>query len=81
MRNLVEAGETPEQLFRSATLANAESFGLSSEVGTVQAGKRANLLLLRGDPTRSIDAYEHIEKIILHGKVLEPRDLAADRPK
>jgi imidazolonepropionase-like amidohydrolase len=81
MRDLVEAGETPEQLFRSATLANAEAFGLSSEVGTVQAGKRANLLLLRGDPTRSIDAYEHIEKIILHGKVLEPRDLAADRPK
>lgn len=78
MHRLVEAGMTPAQLFRAATLSNAEALGLSREVGTVQVGKRANLLLLRADPTRTIDAYDHIEKIVLHGRMLDPAELAAN---
>jgi imidazolonepropionase-like amidohydrolase len=78
MHRLVDAGMTPLQVFRAATQTNAEALGLSHELGTVQVGKRANLLLLRSDPTRSVDAYGSIVKVILHGKVLEPRDLAAN---
>ena len=75
---MVEAGMTPLQVFRAATVTNAEVLGLSHELGTVQVGKRANLLLLRSDPTRSVDAYGSIAKVILHGKVLESPDLAAN---
>jgi len=57
--------------------SNAEILGLGKELGTVQPGKRANLLLLRSDPTQSVDAYGSIAKIILHGKVLDPADLTA----
>jgi hypothetical protein len=45
----------------------------------VQIGKRANLLLLRDDPSQTIQAYAHIVKVILGGKLLDPADLAADR--
>ena len=45
--------------------------GLGSEIGTVQVGKRANLLLLREDPTCTIQAYDEIVKVILHGRVLD----------
>jgi imidazolonepropionase-like amidohydrolase len=78
MRRMVQAGMTPLQVFRAATVTNAEVLGLSHELGTVQVGKRANLLLLRSDPTRSVDAYGSIAKVILHGKVLEPEELAAN---
>lgn len=78
MHRLIEAGLTPAQVFRAATLANAEALGLSHEIGTVQAGKRANLLLLREDPTRSIQAYDEIVKIILRGRVVDRSALAAN---
>jgi imidazolonepropionase-like amidohydrolase len=46
----------------------------------VQVGKRANLLLLHDDPTRTIRAYEQIDRVILRGRVLDPAALAADAP-
>ena len=78
MRRLVEAGLTPGQIFRAATLNNAEAVGLGHEIGTVQAGKRANLLLLRRDPTVDIQAYDDIASIILHGRVFAREEFAAD---
>ena len=78
MHRLIEAGLTPAQVFRAATLANAEALGLSGEIGTVQAGKRANLLLMREDPTRSIQAYDEIVKVILRGRALDRSALAAN---
>jgi imidazolonepropionase-like amidohydrolase len=79
MRRLSEAGLTPAEIFRAATLSNARALRLDADIGTVQVGKRANLLLLRQDPTRSIDAYSGIVKVILRGRVIDPTDLAADR--
>ncbi len=77
MHRLIEAGETPAQIFESATLTNARALKLDQDIGTVQVGKRANLLLLRQDPTQTIDAYAGIEKVILNGRVLDPSELAA----
>jgi imidazolonepropionase-like amidohydrolase len=79
MHRLIEAGLTPAQVFRAATLSNAEALGLAQEVGTVQVGKRANLLLLRENPAETIEAYDEIEKVILRGRVLERKGLAANR--
>jgi len=78
MHRLVAAGETPAQIFKSATLMNASALKLDRDIGTVQVGKRANLLLLREDPTQTIDAYTGIVKVILNGRVLDPSELAAN---
>ena len=80
MHRLLDAGETPAQIFKSATLMNAQALKLDQDIGTVQVGKRANLLLLRQDPTQTIDAYAGIYKVILNGRVLDPTELVADRP-
>jgi imidazolonepropionase-like amidohydrolase len=77
MQRLIDAGETPAQIFKSATLTNARALKLDRDIGTVEVGKRANLLLLRHDPTQTIDAYAEIAKVILNGRVLDPRELAA----
>jgi imidazolonepropionase-like amidohydrolase len=78
MHRLVEAGMTPAQIFRAATLANAQAMGIEPQVGTVQVGKRANLLLLRENPTETIEAYDQIVKIILRGKVIDRKKLVAN---
>jgi imidazolonepropionase-like amidohydrolase len=78
MHRLIDAGETPAQIFESATLTNAQALKLDRDIGTVQVGKRADLLLLRQDPTQTIDAYAGIAKVILDGRVLDPSELAAN---
>lgn len=78
MRHLVDAGLTPAQIFRAATDANARALGLGRDIGTVQPGKRANLLLLREDPTKTVEAYDSIVKVIVQGKVFDRAALAAD---
>jgi len=79
MQSLAAAGVTPLQIFRAATLANARALKLDQDIGTVQVGKRANLLLLREDPTQTLQAYTHIAKVILGGRPLDPTDLMATR--
>ena len=79
MRRLASAGVKPAQLFRAATLSNAEALGIADSVGSVSVGKRANLLLLHADPRESVEALGSIAKVILAGKVLDPAELAADR--
>jgi imidazolonepropionase-like amidohydrolase len=77
MQHLAAAGLTPAQIFRAATLANAEALGLSDTIGTIQPGKRANLLLLSADPTQSVQAFDRIAKVILAGRVLDRAELVA----
>lgn len=79
MQNYVAAGVSPAQVFQAATLSNAKALKLDREIGTVEVGKRANLLLLRDDPTKTIQAYRGIAKIILGGRVLDPAELGAIR--
>jgi imidazolonepropionase-like amidohydrolase len=79
MQHMVDAGLTPQQIFQAATQANADALGLGRDIGSVQAGKRANLLLLRADPTQTVQAYDQIVKVIVLGKVFDRKELAADR--
>jgi imidazolonepropionase-like amidohydrolase len=79
MRRLVAGGLTAHQVFLAATLSNATALGLADEIGTVTAGKRANLILLRKDPTQTVQAYDEIVKVVIRGKVIERAELAARR--
>lgn len=71
MYRRVDARLTPAQVFRAATIVNAEALGLDREIGRVQPGKRANLLLLLKDPTRTVEAYDGIVKVIQGGRVTD----------
>jgi imidazolonepropionase-like amidohydrolase len=52
---MVKAGLTPMQAIRTATSVAAECLGLEREIGTVEKGKRADLVVVDGDPLRDID--------------------------
>lgn len=62
------AGVPLSQILRAATLDNAVAFGLSKDLGTIEVGKRADLLLLRSDPLKSLAAYDAIDTIFLNGE-------------
>lgn len=67
MRGWQRAGIDLPTIFRAATLSNAEAFGLADELGTVEPGKQADLLLLRSNPLESLEAYNAIEYVIIDG--------------
>ena len=79
MSRWVEAGVPPARILRAATLDNALTFGLAKDLGTIEIGKRADLLLLRENPLANVFAYDSIETIFLKGEpiareTLRPRD-------
>jgi imidazolonepropionase-like amidohydrolase len=79
MRLMAQSGIPLPVIFRAATLNNARQFGLDKEYGTVEPGKHANLLLLTANPLETMRAWAQIDKVILHGNVIERESLAADR--
>lgn len=77
MQNWMETGITPAVLFRAMTLGNAEFFGLEKEIGSIEEGKRADLLLMSKNPLVSVEAYDSIETVIVSGKVASRESLSA----
>jgi hypothetical protein len=71
---LVEAGFTPMQALQAATRDPAQFIGLN-DTGTIEIGKRADLVLLGADPLADIHNTERIEAVILGGRLLDRRDL------
>ncbi len=65
----VEAGVPLSRILRAATLDNAIAFGLSADRGTIEVGKRADLLLLKRNPLETIDAYGAIETVLVNGNL------------
>ena len=76
---LAESGLTPAQAIRAATLDAARFLadGKEPDFGVVAEGKRADLLLVDGDPTRDLDALARIRAVIKGGVVLERRAIGA----
>jgi imidazolonepropionase-like amidohydrolase len=72
-----DAGVPLPALLRAATLGNAEAFGLARDLGSIEVGKRADLLLLRSDPLQSLDAWDTIETVFLDGRPLPRSSLRA----
>lgn len=64
---LVEAGFTPLEAISIATLNGAKYLGRERRVGTIAAGKDADLIVVRGDPSASIADIENVELVFKDG--------------
>jgi imidazolonepropionase-like amidohydrolase len=71
----VEAGMTPMQAIESATRVPAESMGLGKDTGTIEVGKRADLIVLNADPLAQISNIRKLRWVVADGRVLEPARL------
>jgi imidazolonepropionase-like amidohydrolase len=64
---LVEAGFTPLEAIHIATANGAEFLGESDKIGTIAAGKQADLVVIRGDPSKNISDIENVEIVFKDG--------------
>jgi imidazolonepropionase-like amidohydrolase len=67
---LVNAGMSPIAALRSATSVNAELLGLAGRIGTLEAGKRADVVAIPGDPLQDIRLTEKVVFVMKSGKVI-----------
>jgi imidazolonepropionase-like amidohydrolase len=67
LRALVEVGMTPRQALSAATKTGAQILGLSDQIGTIETGKRADMILVDGNPLLDIDATRQVVVTIKDG--------------
>lgn len=72
---LVEEGFTPEQAIRIASYNGALYLGLQARIGSIAAGKDADLVVVKGDPSQHIDDIEHVETVFKDGIGYDTRAL------
>jgi hypothetical protein len=77
LRAMEAAGLTPRQVLAAATLENARLFGVDAQIGTIEVGKVADLLLLDVDPLASTVAFDAIHTVIRAGRLVPRERLAA----
>ena len=76
LAHLAGAGLSNMDVLRAATARAAEAIR-RDDLGTVEAGKQADLLLLRRDPLQDVGALRDIHRVIHNGRVFDPDELLA----
>jgi len=64
---LVEAGFTPVEAIKIATLNGATYMGKEKQIGSIGAGKNADLVVIKGDPSKKISDIENVEIVFKDG--------------
>jgi len=72
---LVKAGLTPMEAIVVATRNTAESLGLGTEIGTIEPGKEADLLILDADPLLDIQNTQKIHAVVQRGREVPSQEL------
>jgi imidazolonepropionase-like amidohydrolase len=75
MRQMNAAGLTPYQILVSGTRNVGEYFGAAREFGTLEAGKRADIVMLDADPLRDIANTSKISGVMLRGRWLDKAEI------
>jgi len=64
---LVEAGFTPVEAIKIATLNGAQFLGEADHIGSISVGKQADIMIVKGDPSVKIDDIENVELVFKDG--------------
>jgi imidazolonepropionase-like amidohydrolase len=68
---LVRVGMTPMQAIQAGTSKAAQALGKTNEFGTLESGKLADLIAVKGDPLSDIDLLKKVEFVMIGGKVVK----------
>jgi imidazolonepropionase-like amidohydrolase len=72
---LVEAGFAPVEAIKVATLNGATYLGLADSIGSIVPGKRGDLLLVKGDPSKTIADIRNVALVFKDGVAYDPNKL------
>jgi len=71
---LGEAGLSPKEAIKAATVNAAEMIGLDLEIGTIEEGKRADLVILKDNPLDNLSAFRTVRWTIKDGMAKTPEE-------
>ena len=81
MQAMAEGGMTPREVLKAATVGGAETIGRLSELGSIEPGKFADLVVLKADPLANIQNAEVIEAVMKDGRLYDGMTLSELWPK
>tara|TARA_R110002012_G_scaffold67015_1_gene174813 strand:+ start:7776 stop:10973 length:3198 start_codon:yes stop_codon:yes gene_type:complete len=70
--SFVRGGMTPLEALSAGTITSARSLGMDAEIGSLEVGKLADLLVLNADPTVDIRNSDKIDRVMLNGRLYDP---------
>ncbi len=71
----VQAGFTPMEAIQAATLVPARAMGMEKESGTIETGKRADVILVDGNPLENISDIRKVSAVFAGGRMYQPAAL------
>jgi len=70
--SFVRGGMSPVEALAAGTIVSAQSLGMATEIGSLENGKLADLLVLDADPTADIRNSDKINRVMLNGRLYDP---------
>jgi imidazolonepropionase-like amidohydrolase len=70
--SFVRGGWTPIEALRAGTIVSATSLGMARDIGSLEVGKLADLVVLDADPTTDIRNSDKINRVMLGGRLYDP---------
>jgi len=67
----VDAGMKPIEVIQAATIVSARTMKLEGDSGTIEAGKRADLILVNGNPMENIRDLRKVSRVVANGRMYE----------
>lgn len=78
--SFVQGGMSPHRALRAATLGGAKYLGLDRDLGSIDGGKLADIVLVKGDVLSDIRLSEHVSVVVANGRVFDATTLAQQAP-
>jgi len=77
----VDMGMTPQRAIAAATRVNAQIIGRARELGTIEPGKLADIIVVKGNPLFDIVALSNVEIVVKDGTVYKDGTASDARTK
>lgn len=73
--SFVRGGMTPIEALKAGTITSAQSLGMAKDIGSIEVGKLADLVILTDDPSADIANSDNIEQVMLGGRLYDAKTL------
>ncbi len=73
--SFVRGGMSPLEALRAGTIAPAQSLGMATDIGSLEVGKLADLVVLDADPTVDIRNSDKIDRVMLGGRLYDAKTM------
>lgn len=73
--SFVRGGMSPVEALKAGTITSAQSLGMAKDIGSIEAGKLADLVILSDDPSKDIANSDNIERVMLGGRLYDAKTM------